>query len=417
MGHTELDESLAVKKGGFEFGGPVMLTAAIDPNGTAHKALSQFAFGAIELATGTPVSYTHAAKVIERFSAGVVPATATSYLRCSIDEIDAAGVFGLPLLVDERVVVEGDDPAVILERTRTLRQELGADALIAAGGCVDEPSQAIELRQAGADLIVVGEGLARGWPELGQADQRRSYCSATTPPVRWDVGSIFATLYGLGIIVAAGIAISLALTTVILAYDEEFVGLTRSQLDGVHPHLLQFMKHDRLSYAGATLSLGILTFAIAAYGIRRNERWAYHTFLVCGVAGFGTFGLFFLYHYIDVGNVAVAAVLLPFFALAVFFHSPSLERGDGSDIYNDKIWRHGLIGQLLFVALSVGLIVGGTIICTVGGTHVFVVSDLAFLNTTSEQLKMASDRLLPLIAHDRVSSVGPSFAMVWPCFS
>ena len=125
VGHTELDESLAVKKGGFEFGGPVMLTAAIDPNGTAHKALSQFAFGAIELAPGTPTSFTNAAKVVERFSAGVAPATATSYLRCSIDEIDAAGAFGLPLLVDERVVIEGDDPAVILERTRTLRQELG----------------------------------------------------------------------------------------------------------------------------------------------------------------------------------------------------------------------------------------------------------------------------------------------------
>ena len=50
--------------------------------------------------------------------------------------------------------------------------------------------------------------------------------------------------------------------------------------------------------------------AIASYGVRRNEKWAYHTFLITGVAGFSMFGLFFLYHDIDIGNVAVAAVLL-----------------------------------------------------------------------------------------------------------
>ena len=88
MGHTDLHKSLAIKKSGFEFGGPVMLTAAVDSNGTAHKALSQFAFGAIELAPGTPASFTYDAKVIERFLPGATPASATSYLRCSIDEVD-----------------------------------------------------------------------------------------------------------------------------------------------------------------------------------------------------------------------------------------------------------------------------------------------------------------------------------------
>ena len=74
--------------------------------------------------------------------------------------------------------------------------------------------------------------MARAGPNLAKRINAALTAQQPHPPVHWDVGSIFATLYGLGIIVAAGIAISLALTTVILAYDEEFVGLTRSQLDG-----------------------------------------------------------------------------------------------------------------------------------------------------------------------------------------
>ena len=73
---------------------------------------------------------------------------------------------------------------------------------------------------------------------------------------------------------------------------------------------------------------------------------------------------------------------------------------------NTRAWRLGLVGQLCFVMLGVGLIVGGLAIVGTGITQVFVPSDLAFLETEGPFLREISPRLVPLVAHDRAGFGG-----------
>jgi hypothetical protein len=45
-------------------------------------------------------------------------------------------------------------------------------------------------------------------------------------------------------IVGGVLAWLIAATTVVLPYDEAFVGMTRAEFAGLNPHLLPFMAHD-----------------------------------------------------------------------------------------------------------------------------------------------------------------------------
>jgi dihydroorotate dehydrogenase len=409
------------------FVSPVVLTKSIDPQGIATRAFAQFEVGAIEVEAGAGVDSkrpSNSVVIIEYFGAG--NSSEADVIRCAPSDADAAVNSGARMVVvelegdtDEQTardliargikafVVEGADGADVRARVGRLRQSLGQAVLIAAGGFITSPRDALELRRAGADLLLVGEGLAVAGPGLPKRINdalltERHPAGGTSMQRNWISGSLF----GAGVIVAALIATWVALTSVIMQYDEQFIGMARHELQGVNANLLDFMAHDRLSYAGATLSLGILYFSLAAFGLRRREQWAFHAFTVTGIAGFATFFLYIGFDYLDIGNAAVNVVLLPFFLAAVVKFPAFNANGSAVDRDNDDVWRRALTGQLLLVALGFGLIIGGLMICIVGITNVFVVSDLAFLDTTSHHLQATNDRLLPLIAHDRVSFGG-----------
>ncbi len=67
-------------------------------------------------------------------------------------------------------------------------------------------------------------------------------------------------------------------------------------------------------------------------------------------------------------------------------------------------------GQLMFVILGFALAIGGLTISFVGITHIFVPTDLAYMNTTHATLEHVNDKLLPLIAHDRAGFGGALFS-------
>jgi hypothetical protein len=205
---------------------------------------------------------------------------------------------------------------------------------------------------------------------------------------------------GLGICIAGVIAWVLGATRVILPYDEHFAGLTVNQLAQVNARLLAFMEHDRVTYAGAMLSVGLAYLFLSAFGMRAGMSWTRRVAIFSSIVGFATFFLFVGVRYLDPVHAAGTAIFFAFFVLAVTAQNVTLRR-TSRDMQNDGVWLRGLWGQLCFVVLGFGFIAGGATICIVGTTSLFVPTDLTFMHTTRAALAGAAPNLIPLIAHDR----------------
>ncbi|MCI3919141.1 hypothetical protein MO973_02705 [Paenibacillus sp. TRM 82003] len=300
--------------------------------------------------------------------------------------------------------------AAVEATTRALRRRLPEPFAIVASGGVHEPADALRLREAGADLVGLYAGFVFGGPGLPKRVNDALLYEAVRPRPAppeapfWKAWG-WMTLLGLAMIVGGSVAWLIAATSVVLPYDEAFLGAGRDAIDSVNEKLLPFMSHDRISLAGTMISIGILYAFLARYGLRRKLHWARTALLTSGIVGFSGFFLYLGYGYFDPLHAAVSAALLPMFVLAMRDAS-ELPPRDPPNLRNDAAWRRSLLGQLAFVAAGVGLAAGGVAIAGIGVTHVFVSSDLAFLGTHAEHLRESNANLVPLIAHDRAGFGG-----------
>jgi len=285
--------------------------------------------------------------------------------------------------------------------------------IVAAGGVV-EPRDAVDLRRDGADLIELNAGLVFAGPGLPKrANEALLYdairCApAPEPPSFWS-GWGWMLLLGVGMLLGGAIAWLLAATVVVLPYDIRFLGIGHDAIQRLNERLLPFMSHDRMTLAGTMVSIGVMYVGLAGWGMRRRLHWARMAAMTSGAVGFSGFFLYLGYGYFDPLHAAVSAALLPMFLLAMRDRKDEPSRRKPNDA-NDARWRRALYGQLAFVAVGVGLTVGGLAIAGVGVTHVFVPSDLAFLDTLVPHLHEANPRLVPVIAHDRAGFGGALFS-------
>jgi hypothetical protein len=185
----------------------------------------------------------------------------------------------------------------------------------------------------------------------------------------------------------------------------------------------RFMFHDRVAFGGALIAIGWLYWWLEVVALRSGEKWAWWTFLVSGVTGFGSFLAYLGYGYLDWCHGLATLVLLPLYVggLVLTRGEPGTGRESGgiprtpnagakfgsqwqgwSSLWGGRLgWGRGLL-----VATAVGMILGGATILVIGMKQVFVPQDLRYLGLGIGEMVAFNNRLVPLIAHDRAGFGG-----------
>lgn len=467
LGHMRADTRLRLHAGGVDFAGPVALGSLIDPAGQAAGAFARFGTGLIEVgpvaAKANGVTPAWRVDIENRsVSCPEEQVVAVDDVAASLGRIKSAVPFCIRIAGDDPVEarriaerlaphaalfsVEMNavaaaindlrpvllrvsatsatpvDPAGLagvwiygraadgVARVKALRASLPRDAIIIASG-VTAPDDLRRLRDAGADVGCVDEGLIVSGPGLVKRCNEALLSSAPAEepePLSLDAARrawFWALLLGAAMFAGGVLAIGIASTRIVLPYDESMAGMSRAQINALNPRVLAFMSHDRVSLAGAMLSIGILYSALAWFGVRRGAHWAHVTVLTSAIVGFFSFFFFLGFGYFDPFHAFVTAVLTQFTLLCMTMH-PSPPQPPPAEWTETAAWRRGQWGQLLFILMGAGITGAGCVISFIGCTSVFVETDLEFMRTTAAQLHASYERLVPLVAHDRASLGG-----------
>lgn len=154
----------------------------------------------------------------------------------------------------------------------------------------------------------------------------RNTASTETGQARLRLGSIIMALAGLGF-VGYGVIFFVRNFTdsfLELGIGPDQVGVGKTQIEDFSPELLDYISHLHIAISGFIAAAGIAVAALAWYGVRRGERWAW-----------------------------VSAVVVPVFALAVALpaHYP---------------WGFATLGHLGLIYLDTVLFVIGAALAYVG---------------------------------------------------
>jgi dihydroorotate dehydrogenase len=304
-----------------------------------------------------------------------------------------------------------------LRLVRSLRSRWGDRVAIVGSGGVHEPADALDFFEAGATLVQLHSGLVYAGPGLPkrindavayfETEEAERIRQPPAPARRkgGPPGWAWTALLGAGLILGGLLAWLVAATVVVLPYDEWFLGLSRNEIAAMSDRLLLFMVHDRVTLAGNMIALGLLYGGLAIFAIRRGMHWARDVVRISGTVGFGSFFLFLGFGYLDPLHGLVTVALLAFFLLGLRGPLPRVVHRY-PNLHSDRRWLAGLWGQLILIVIGAGVLGTGISLAIVGITTTFVPEDLAFLQTTRDEVEAISPRLLPLIAHDRASLGG-----------
>ena len=221
-------------------------------------------------------------------------------------------------------------------------------------------------------------------------------------------GRPLLVLSSLALVAFGGFALFLGATGHFLPHDTAYLGMTSRQLCDLHAcRIVHFMVHDRVSFGGVLVAIGVAYLWLVTFPLKAGERWAWWTLLASGGAGFLSFLSYLGYGYLDTWHGAGTLALLPVFAAGLL-----LTRRTGVGVVRPpfSLATRAEQGRALVALCAFGILAAGITIGTVGSTAVFVPQDLEFMRLTRAELAAVNPRLIPLIAHDRAGFGGALFS-------
>jgi len=221
-------------------------------------------------------------------------------------------------------------------------------------------------------------------------------------------GRPLLVLSSLALVAFGGFALFLGATGHFLPHDTAYLGMTSRQLCDLHAcRIVHFMVHDRVSFGGVLVAIGVAYLWLVTFPLKAGERWAWWTLLASGGAGFLSFLSYLGYGYLDTWHGAGTLALLPVFAAGLL-----LTRRAGVGVVRPpfSLATRAEQGRALVALCAFGILAAGVTIGTVGSTAVFVPQDLEFMRLTRAELAAVNPRLIPLIAHDRAGFGGALFS-------
>lgn len=335
-----------------------------------------------------------------------------------------------------------------LEVVRHIWSRYGERFPVIGAGGIMTPDDAMALLDAGAKLVELYSGLVYSGPGLPgrilhrvehRINSKNEIQSDSSPPTKAagqteirepavssggqmrsritvKLGWPLMAFSGWVLIVSGIFALFLAATVKLLPPDIRYLGMTMEELCARHAcRIVHFMAHDRVSFGGSIISIGILYVWLASVPLRQGKAWAWWVFLISGITGFGSFLTYLGYGYLDEWHAIATLLLLPFFIMGLIWSYSSLERPRGPRALfrpgaQAWLWSPAGLGRICMTFTAIGMLMGGMIIMIVGMTRVFVPQDLEYMQVTVAQIDAINSRLIPLIAHDRAGFGGGLFS-------
>jgi hypothetical protein len=216
------------------------------------------------------------------------------------------------------------------------------------------------------------------------------------------------------VLLFAGVfALFVAVRGEFLPHDVSYLEMTAPELCAVHGcRIVHFMVHDRVSFGGALIAIGIVYLWLIAGPMSRGERWSWEILVASGGVGFASFLTYLGYGYLDTWHGAATAILAPLYLAGLLIARKRIPWNEEEGRWIARpiwltTWRdRQCLARSLLLVVATGMFGGGLTIATVGMTSVFVPQDLAFLKIDRTELDVLNPRLVPLIAHDRAGFGG-----------
>jgi hypothetical protein len=218
-------------------------------------------------------------------------------------------------------------------------------------------------------------------------------------------GRPLLTVCALVLLGSGAFALFLGATGQFLPHDIAFLGMTSQALCSLHGcRIVHFMIHDRVSFGGVLVAIGVMYLWLVEFPLKRGETWAWWTLAASSAAGFLSFLSYLGYGYLDTWHGVATLGLLPLFGFGLW-RTRGLRRVPVPRLPLDLATQAGR-GRALLLAATFGMMAAGAVISVLGATLVFVPQDLEFMGANPDELRAINARLIPLIAHDRAGFGG-----------
>src|SRR5262245_57222705 len=134
-------------------------------------------------------------------------------------------------------------------------------------------------------------------------------------------------IFALALLLAGVFAIVQGASGKFLPHDEAFLQMSASDLCSRNEcRIVHFMIHDRVSFGGTLIAIGVIYFWLASVPLRNGESWAWRALAVSGAIGFASFLTYLGYGYLDTWHGLATVGLLVVFVFAMVIARATLRR-------------------------------------------------------------------------------------------